>query len=107
MAKIVENTPQRLSLQSGSTVVVLDKTTGLATMNRKMMFWSLKPLEKPLAEIADAVVDSAVDRASGVEVCHVMLTSKDGQGWSVPANDKGAAQAAAAAVRQFISPKAA
>lgn len=106
MAKIVENTPRRLSLQSGSTVVVLDRDAGLATMNRKMMFWSLKPTEKPLADIVDAVVDSVVDRASGVEVCHVMLTTREGQGWAVPANDKSDAQAAAAAVRQFIGSKA-
>jgi hypothetical protein len=102
MAKIVENTPQRLALQAGSTTVTLDKGAGTAVMTRKMMFWSLKPLEKPLADIVDATVDAAVDRASGVEVCHIMLIDRAGAGWAVPANDKADAQAGAAAVRQFI-----
>ena len=51
MAKIVENTPQRLALQSGSTSVTLDKAAGTATLQRKIMFISLKPTSVPLTEI--------------------------------------------------------
>lgn len=106
MAKIVESTPQRLILQSGSTTLTLDKSAGTAVMGRKMMFWSLKPLEKPLADIVDATLDAAVDRASGVEVCHVMLIDRAGAGWALPANDKASAQAGVAAVRRFIGKSA-
>jgi hypothetical protein len=102
MATIVENTPQRLVLASGSTKLTLDKSAGTAVMQRKMLFWSLKPAEKVLSEIIDATVDAAVDRASGVEVCHVMLLSRTGEGWALPAKDKGSAQTAAAEIKRFL-----
>ena len=58
MAKIIENTPQRLALQSGSTKVTLDKTAGTATLQRKIMFVSLKPTSVPLTDIADVTLDT-------------------------------------------------
>jgi hypothetical protein len=53
IAKITESTPQRLAMQFSSNTLVLDKGTGTATLQRKMMFWSRKPIEKPLSEIAN------------------------------------------------------
>ena len=38
MAKIVESTPQRMVLQSGSTTLTLDKSADKATMQRKLLF---------------------------------------------------------------------
>jgi len=102
MANVVENTPQRLILQSGSTKLMLDKGAGTAVMQRKMLFWSLKPAEMPLADIANITVDATVDRASGVEVCHTMLVSRSGEGWALPAKDKGDAQSAAAEIKKFL-----
>jgi hypothetical protein len=56
-----------------------------------------------LSEISDVTIDAAVDRASGVEVCHTMLIMKDGKGWAFPAADKTEAETNAAAVRDFLA----
>lgn len=102
MANVVENTPQRLTLEAGSTKLTLDKSAGTAVMQRKMLFWSLKPAEMPLADVTNATVDAVVDRASGVEVCHAMLVSRSGEGWALPAKDKASAQAAVAEIKRFL-----
>jgi hypothetical protein len=69
---ITERTSQRLVLKSGSTTLTLDKTTDKAILQRKLLLWGLKPVEASLSEISDITIDTAVDRASGVEVCHTM-----------------------------------
>ncbi len=102
MAKIVESTPQRMVLQSGSTTLTLDKTAGKATMQRKLLFWNLKPMETPLAEVANFEVDAGVDRASGIEVCNTMLVTRAGAAWALPAADKKDAEATAVAMRGFL-----
>jgi hypothetical protein len=102
MAQTVESSPQRLVLRSGSTTLTLDKAAGRATLQRKMLFWALKPVEHSLADVTDTSVDVAVDRASGVEVCHTMLVMRAGDGWALPAADKKNAEASAKAVREFL-----
>jgi hypothetical protein len=102
MAKIVDSAPQRLVLQSGSTKLTLDKDAGKAVMNRKLLFWALKPLELPLAEVTQIDIDAGVDRASGIEVCNTMLITRGGAAWALPAADKKDAQATAAAMREFL-----
>ena len=107
MAKIVENTPQRLSLQSGSTSVTLDKTAGTATLQRKIMFIALKPTSVPLTEVADVPLNTVTDPASHAEIDHAMLKLKSGGGWALAANDRKAAHAAIAAMRSFLGMPAA
>jgi hypothetical protein len=102
MAKIIESTPQRVVAQSGSTTLTLDKTAGKATLQRKLLFWKLKPLELPLAEVAEFSVDVGVDRASGVEICNTMLVTRSGAAWALPADDRKDAEATAAAMRAFL-----
>jgi hypothetical protein len=102
MAKIVDSAPQRLVLQSGSTKLTLDKDAGKAVMQRKLLFWALKPLELPLAEVAQIDIDAGVDRASGIEVCNTMLITRAGAAWALPAADKKDAQTTAAAMREFL-----
>lgn len=99
---IIESTPQRLVLQSGATKLTLDKEAGKVSMQRKVLFWNRAPIEKTLAEIADATVDAAVDRSSGVEVCNTMLISRAGEGWALPANDKKDAEATARQIKEFL-----
>jgi hypothetical protein len=102
MARITEQSPQRMVLQQGSTTLTLDKDANLATMNRKLWFWSLKPQQMPLADISGAEVDAGVDRASGIEVCNTMLITKAGAAWALPAADKKDAEATAAAIKGFL-----
>jgi hypothetical protein len=102
MAKITESTPQRMVLQSGSTTLTLDKSAGTATLNRKLLFWSLKPMETPLSEVADVTVDAGVDRASGIDVCNTMLVMRAGAAWALPAADKKDAEQTAGAMRGFL-----
>jgi len=100
---ILENTQTRLSIKSGSTLT-LDKTSGKITLQRKLMFWHKKPVEKPLSEVVDVSVDAGVDRASGVEICHTMVIFKAGDAWALPATDKNEAEGNATAIRNFFHP---
>jgi hypothetical protein len=107
MAKTIESTPQRMVLQSGSTTLTLDKDANKAVMQRKLLFWSLKPIEQPLTDVAEIAVDAGVDRASGVDVCNTMLISRAGAAWALPAADKKDAETTAVAVRNFLGLRAA
>jgi hypothetical protein len=103
---IIESTPRRLVLKSGSTTLTLDKDVGTVKLQRKMLMFALKPVEHPLTDIADVTIDAGVDRASGVEVCNTMVIMRSGEGWAMPAADKKDAEASAAAIRTFVSPAA-
>jgi hypothetical protein len=100
---IIENTSHRLVLKTGSTTLTLDKAADKLTLQRKILLWALKPVEAPLSDISDITIDTAVDRASGVEVCHTMLIMSGGKGWAFPAADKADAETNAAAMRHFLA----
>jgi hypothetical protein len=102
MAKIIENAPQRMVLQSGSTTFTLDKGANTAVMQRKLLFWSLKPLEVPLTDVAEITLDVGVDRASGVEICNTMVVMRTGAAWALPADDRKDAETTATAMRGFL-----
>ena len=99
---VIENTPVRVVVRSGSTTLTLDKTAGKAVLQRKVLFWPMKPVELPLTEVADVAIDAGVDRASGVDVCSTMLIARSGAAWALPAADKRDAQATADTVRDFL-----
>jgi hypothetical protein len=102
MAKIIASTPQQMALRSGSTTLMLDKQAGKATLQRKLLLWTLKPQEVPLSEMKQVVVNAAVDRASGVELCSTILVTRGGASWALPAADKNDAEITAAAMREFL-----
>ncbi len=93
----------RLVLASGSTTLTLDKDAGKATLQRKLLFWNLKPTELPLTEFSSVTLDKAVDRASGVEIFHSMLVTRGGAAWAFPADDKAEAEKNIAALRDFLA----
>ena len=99
---MLENTQTRLSMKSGSTTLTLDKTSSKLTLQRKLLFWQRKPIEKPLSEVVSVSVETNVDRASGVEVCHTMVIFQAGDAWALPAADKNEAQGNASAIRDFL-----
>jgi hypothetical protein len=59
-------------------------------------------MERPLADVTGTSVDTGVDRASGVELCSVMLVMRDGSAWALPHTDKKDATAVADAIRDFL-----
>lgn len=100
---ITESTPQRLILVSGSTTLTLDKESAKATLQRKMLFWKLRPTELPLSDFSSIALDKAVDRASGVEIYHSMLITRGGAAWAFPARDKQDAEKNIAVLREFLA----
>lgn len=99
---ITERTPQKLVAKSGSTTLTLSKQAGQATMQRKFLFWKLRPAEKPLVDITEVKIEAAVDRASGVEFYSTMLVMRTGTGWIFPCSDKNDALTTADAFRDFL-----
>ena len=99
----IENTARRLVLTYRSTTLTLDKDTGKASLQRKLLFWNLKPTELPLSEFSSVTLDKAVDRASGVEIFHSMLITRGGAAWAFPARDKQDAETNVAALREFLA----
>jgi hypothetical protein len=99
---ITEHTPQRLILKSSGTTLTLSQESGKATLQRKLLFWNLRPSEAPLTDITEVTVDAAVDRASGVEVCSTTLVMRTGAGWAFPCSDKKDAEATAETIRRFL-----
>ena len=91
-----------MTFQSGSTILVPDKGENRATMQRKFLFWRLKPREAVLADIKQVTVNKLVDRASGVEVCNTMLVLNTGKAWALPASDVNDAETTALAMRNFL-----
>jgi hypothetical protein len=98
-----ENAPNRLVLRSGSTTLTLDKHADQAVLQRKVLFWRLKPSEASLSQIADVSADMAVDRASGVDIWHTMLVLHTGEAWAFPAADKQEAHDNITAIRKFLN----
>jgi len=98
----IERTPDRLALQSGSTTIVLDKKTGEAVLQRKVLFWARKPVTRSLSSIRRVSVDTSVDPASRAEICSVMLLLREGGGWALSVRDKQDATAAVATIREFL-----
>jgi hypothetical protein len=98
----VESSPQRLILQSGSTSITLDKNTRTAVLQRKLLFWTRKPTQRPLTVIARARVEASTDPASGAEICSAMFALHGGGAWMLSAQSKQDATAAVDAVREFL-----
>ena len=44
---ILENRSERLEIKSGSTTLSLNKESGKAILQRKLLFFKLKPAEAP------------------------------------------------------------
>lgn len=99
---IIENTANRLILESGGATLTLDKQTKKVVFQGKGLLWKPKPREANLSEISDVVLDSGLDRASGVEICNSMVVFKDGSGWAFSAKDKVEAHSTIALIKKFL-----
>jgi hypothetical protein len=99
---IVENSSLRLVLKSDVTTLTLDKRAGNMTLQRKFLLWQRKVVRMALSAVSDVTIDIAVDRTSGIEVCHTTVIARTGQAWALQAADKKEAQANATAMREFL-----
>ena len=52
----IESTPRKLVLKEGSTTLTLEKESGKATLQQKVLLWNKKPVEFALSEIDDVAV---------------------------------------------------
>ena len=92
---------QRITLQSGSTTVVLDKAAGTVTLQRKVLFWVMKPVERPLSAIVEARIHKNIDVGSKAETYSTMLVFREGGGWLLSARDKQDASVVVAAMHKL------
>ena len=75
----IEKTANRLVVKSGSTSLTLDKGTGKAVLQTKLLLWSKKPVEFALSDIDDIAVKTDVDGMSGATIHHSVLHRRSGE----------------------------
>jgi hypothetical protein len=101
MAKI-ESTPHKLVLKEGSTTLTLDKQSGTATLQHKILLWNKKPVEFPLSEIDDIAVKSDKDGLSGASIYHSVLHRRSGEIMVLTTEEADGAAATVKTLRAFI-----
>ena len=75
----IEETARTLVLKAGSTSLTLEKDSGRATLQQKILFWKKKPVEFAFSEIDDIAVKSEVDGMSGAPIHHSVLHRRTGE----------------------------
>ena len=101
MAKI-ENTTRKLVLKEGSTTLTLDKDSGKATLQQKILLWSKKPVEFAFADIDDIAVKSEKDVASGATIHHSVLHRRTGEITILTTEEAKDAEATVQMLRGFV-----
>jgi hypothetical protein len=101
MAKI-ENGSHKLVLTEGATTLTLDKDAGKATLQQKVLFWSKKPVEFPLAEIDDIAVKSDQDGLSGATLYHSVLHRRTGEITVLTTGEAKDTEATVKELRRFV-----
>ena len=75
----IEEMPRKLVLKAGSTTLTLDKDSGTATLQQKVLLWKKKPVEFALSNIDDIAVKSEMDGMSGAPIHHSVLHERTGE----------------------------
>lgn len=101
MAKI-ENTASKLVLKEGPMTLTLDKETGKATLQQKVLLWSKKPVDFPLTEIDDNAVKTDKDGLSGATIYHSVLHRRSGEVTVLTTEEAKDAEATVQALRGFV-----
>lgn len=101
MAKI-ENGSNKLVLKEGSTTLTLDKQSGMAVLQHKILFWNAKPVEFPLADIDDIAVKSDRDGLSGANIYHSVLHRRSGETAVLTTEEAKDAEATVKELRGFV-----
>ncbi len=98
----IENTPRKLVLKEGSTTLTLDKDSGKATLQQKILLWSKKPVEFALSDIDDIAVKSDQDGLSGATIHHSVLHRRSGEITVLTTEEAAAAAATVKTLRSFV-----
>ena len=101
MAKI-ENTSRKLVLTEGATTLTLDKDSGKAALQQKVLFWSKKPVEFALTDIDDIAVKSDKDGLSGAMIYHSVLHRRTGETMVLTTGEAKEAEATVKELRGFV-----
>jgi len=75
----IESTSSKLVLKEGSTTLTLDRKSGNATLQQKLLLWKKKPVEFALSDIDDIAVKSDIDAMSGASIYHSVLHRRSGE----------------------------
>ena len=97
-----EGTPRKLVLKAGSTTLTLDKDSGKATLQQKMLLWSRKPVEFALADIDDIAVKLETDGLSGAAIHHSVLHRLSGEITVLTTEEAKDAAATVKKLREFV-----
>ncbi|MEZ5785971.1 MAG: hypothetical protein R3D62_05700 [Xanthobacteraceae bacterium] len=95
-------TPQRFVLEAGAATLVLDKETGTASLRRKALLWSRKPVTVALGDISGVAIAPAFERSCGVASSYLLLATHSRTELELPPIGKADAEKAAAGIREFL-----
>ena len=98
----IEGTSRKLVLKEGSTTLTLDKDSGKATLQQKILLWSKKPVEFAISDIDDIAVKSDVDGLSGATIHHSVLHRRSGEITVLTTEEANAAAETVKKLRGFI-----
>ena len=98
----IEKTPRKLVLKEGSTTLTLDKDSGKATLQHKVLLWNKKPVEFALAEIDDIAVKSEQDGLSGAAIHHSVMHRRTGEITVLTTEEAKDAAATVKTLRDFV-----
>ena len=98
----IESTPSRLVLKDGSTTITFDKTSGNATLQRRVLLWSKKPVEFPIDDIDDIAVKSDKDGLSGASIYHSVVHRRNGEITVLTTEEAKDAEATVKTLREFV-----
>jgi hypothetical protein len=98
----IQSTPSKLILKDGSTTVTFDKTIGSATLQQKILLWSRKPVEFPLADIDDIAVKTEQDGLSGASIYHTVMHRRSGEVNVLTTEEAKDAEATVQTLRDFV-----
>jgi hypothetical protein len=101
MARI-DNGSNKLVLKEGSTTLTLDKQSGKAVLQHKILFWNAKPVEFPLTDIDDIAVKSDRDGLSGASIYHSVLHRRSGETTVLTTEEAKDAEATVKELRGFV-----
>jgi hypothetical protein len=100
--KQIEEIPGKLVLKAGSTTLTLDKETGKATLQHKLLLWNKKPVEFAFSDIDDIAVKSDVDGLSGAAIHHSVLHRRTGETTILTTEEAKDAAATVTKLRGFV-----